>query len=59
LDNTSTDVVNDADHSDINIDNDQEEEDRQVSFNATVMAAVIAEAAADDNEDQFLGASFA
>jgi hypothetical protein len=41
------------------IDNGQEEDDLRVAFKATVMAAVIADAAADDNEDQFIGANFA
>jgi hypothetical protein len=44
VNDTSPDVINDVDHSDINtdIDTDQPEVNRQVSFNATVMAAVIA-----------------
>jgi hypothetical protein len=60
VNDTSPDIINDADHSDINTDikTDQPEVDRQVSFNATVMAVVIAEAT-NDNEDQFIGASFA
>jgi hypothetical protein len=57
-DTIQLDVVADVDHVDINIDSNKEEDDRTVSFKATVMAAVIAEAAANDDEDQFIAASF-
>jgi hypothetical protein len=61
---------NDANHVDNNIDHDNdhdetEDANKQVSFettvmaDATVMAAVIAEATADIDDDKFFGASFA
>jgi hypothetical protein len=44
-----------------NDDNDDSTEDdsRQVTFSATVMASIINEATVDADEDQFIGASFA
>jgi hypothetical protein len=57
---------NDANHVDNNIDHDETEDtNKQVSFgttvmaDATVMAAVIAEATADIDDNKFFGASFA
>jgi hypothetical protein len=61
---------NDDDHVDNNVNHDvnhdeKETEDKQISFkttimaNATVMTAIIAEATADVDDDQFFGASFA
>jgi hypothetical protein len=49
-------VINDSEVD--NVGND-EAEVKQVSFNATVMAAIIAEATQDADEDQFIGSSFA
>jgi hypothetical protein len=42
-----------------NIEVDNERDSPRVSFEATVMAAVIAEATADTDNNQFIGASFA
>jgi hypothetical protein len=50
---------NDVDNNDKNDDAENINAGLHVAFNATVMAAVIAEASADTEEDQFLGAGFA
>jgi hypothetical protein len=51
-----TDIPDDDDGNHVDSDIDQ---DKQVSFEASVMANVIAEASAAADEDQFFGASFA
>jgi hypothetical protein len=61
-DTSQTDIPddNDDDHVHIDINHDEEEtEDKRVSFRASVMANVIAEASAAADENQLFGASFA
>jgi hypothetical protein len=52
------DTVEDLEGTNTNHEDIEEEHDSHVSFDATVMAAVIAEATAEANADQFIGASF-
>jgi hypothetical protein len=51
------DLEDDTDNTDISEGNN-EDDDKHVSFNATVMAAIIAEATAETDNTQFIGASF-
>ena len=61
IDDDQPDIIecNDTNHIEHHIDTSNDATvDRQVTFNATVMAAIIAEATEDANEEQFIGVSF-